>query len=230
MGVPDNYIDLGLNALARSGEKGWFEGHFGAALLAAYYLDKENDLPDHVKSGLIQNCEHYIGKYPELFAPYSTDEVADLCHIEHVLKGIEANLEGLRSSGHGVILGVLGLKALKDRPDLCKVSIAKGVYQTIMHASKDRQNRYYGIKDYTALSFDDIFGISAYNSLFDLIEVCFAELEIVIPDRKVEDVFYFFTGELEHGVTFAHAIVELEQMGYSDLSKKVFSSIVCKCI
>ena len=44
MDIPANYIELGLYALARSGEKGWFDGHFGAALLSAFYLNEENSL------------------------------------------------------------------------------------------------------------------------------------------------------------------------------------------
>lgn len=221
MDIPANYIELGLYALARSGEKGWFDGHFGAALLSAFYLNEENSLPDHVKNGLIRNCEYYLERYPLLFTPFAAEE-ADQRYVEYVLKGIEANLETLRSSGHGVILGVIGLKALKDRPDLCTMSIAKGIYQTIMHAAKDRPNRYYGFEDYTSLNATDVFGIPAYQSISDIVEICFAELQIVIPNQKWGEVFYHFTGELEHGVTFAHALVELDHMGYSDLTKKGF--------
>jgi hypothetical protein len=47
-----------------------------------------------------------------------------------------------------------------------------------------------------------------------------AELQIVAPSRKAGDVFYHFTGELERGITFAHALVELNEMGYADLFKK----------
>ncbi|WP_052947469.1 hypothetical protein [Aneurinibacillus tyrosinisolvens] len=81
-------------------------------------------------------------------------------------------------------------------------------------------NRYYGIEDYTTVTEEQVFGIPEYQNMMDLIEVCFAELQVVLPSKKIGGVFYHFTGELEHGITFAHALVELCEMGYSDLYQK----------
>lgn len=216
MQIPESYLELGLTALAHSGYKTWFTGHYGAALLAAYFMDQENDLPEHVQAGLMANCNHLQAEHSDFFVPFQ-EEDPDPKLIDELVQALKANLVNLRSSGHGVILGVLAMKAINKRPDLCVPAIVKGLSQTLQNTLNDRINRYYGIENYYNLTADDIFGIPRYQTMSDMIEVAFAECEFAAPNQKVGDNYYFFTGELEHGVTFAHALVELKKLGYDEL-------------
>ncbi|WP_308639358.1 hypothetical protein [Paenibacillus silvisoli] len=113
----DDYLEQGIVGMARGGRLSWFSGHFGAALLAGYYMIKENELPPHVIQGIERSCNAYIARYEEWFAPLD-DEQAEPELLERFVAGLKANTEKLRSSGHGLALGVLALKALNERPDL----------------------------------------------------------------------------------------------------------------
>lgn len=220
MKIDEKYIELGLIALARSGEKTVFTGHYGAALLAAYFMDQENELSDAVRAGLERNCNHYREKHAEFFVPFEEGAVPDERLMQQIVEGIEFNLQQLRSSAHGVILGVLALKGLRLRPDLCTAPIVDGISRTLKRAVEDRGNRYYGIEDYREFNLDQVWGIPRYQSIQDMIEVSLAECRFAAPDQKIGESYHFFSGELEHGVTFAHALVDLNEMGLSHLTEK----------
>ncbi|MCA9218478.1 MAG: hypothetical protein KDB27_35660, partial [Planctomycetales bacterium] len=44
--IDDSYLEKGLTGMARS--KGWFNAHLGAAVLAGYYMCKENTFSDAI--------------------------------------------------------------------------------------------------------------------------------------------------------------------------------------
>lgn len=217
--MEDNYLDKGLLALAIAGEKSVFSGHYGAAFLAAYFMDEENDLPEHVKESLTRNCTSIEKEHQEFFDYNQLPEKNQQANLDPLVQSIRQNLKVLRSSGHGVILGVLALKALKKRPELCTEFIVNGISRLVLNALNDRQNRYYHYDNYFLVTEDDVFGIPTYHSTEDLIEVAFAECRWAAPDQSINGNYYFFSGELEHGVTLAHALVELEQMGYEELAR-----------
>jgi hypothetical protein len=215
--VLNSYLELGLTALARGGQHNWFDGHFGAALLAAYYMNKEHDLPDHVQGGLIRTCEHYRAQHPEWFVPVE-GETADLALLARVIEGLRLNTARLSTSGHGLALGVLGLKALLERPDFLLPSIVEGLYRTLERTAVDRPDRYYGVEDYFSLPVAEDTEIMPYASVQEMVERAFAEIGTVVPTMRWNGKLYHFTGELEHGITHAQALVELDRLGYAELA------------
>ncbi|WP_308639359.1 hypothetical protein [Paenibacillus silvisoli] len=85
---------------------------------------------------------------------------------------------------------------------------------------QDRPNRYWGIADYLELTEADAHTIPAYTEAADMIERSFAELASVYPDQSIGGQTYFMAGEQEHGITHAHALLELERMGYGELTEQ----------
>lgn len=219
--ISDRYLEDGLTALSRGGEVGWFEGHVGGAYLAAYYMQKEFDLPQDVLQGLAANCRHLRNQHEDWFEPYPP-EPAQPELMDQFMEGLLPNLANLSNSGHGVTLAVLGLKALRDRPDMLTPSIVRGLLKLMEDAAVEHKlARYYGIEDYTKLDRSEISlsEITPYRNASDLASRALSELGLVLPDQFVDGKYYFFAGELEHGITHAHALIELEQLGYTQLAR-----------
>ncbi|WP_044641191.1 hypothetical protein [Risungbinella massiliensis] len=214
----DSYLELGLLGMSRGGQLSWFNGHFGAALLAGYYLYKEHKLPEYVLEGIERTGEHYREMYPDWFVPLEKEE-SDSALLELVLSGLAKNTEQLTASGHGLALGVLALKALHDAPHMRTKSVIAGIVQMLERTAEDRPDRYWGIDNYLELSIEEDRGIPTYQSTLDMAKQAFAELHLVAPDQIIDGKKYFFRGELEHGITHAQALKELDRLGYTDLAK-----------
>ncbi|HEU4962344.1 MAG TPA: hypothetical protein VFV52_00570 [Bacilli bacterium] len=219
MTVSEKYLELGLIGLGRTGEtKGWFSGHYGAAMLAVYYMDREFDLPEHVQAGLVRNCESYLERFPDLFKPFAAEE-ADRRLLDKVVDALRANAERLSHSGHGLAFGFLGLKAFLDRPDMITPSIVDGFAEGLMYATKANPDRYWGIPNYFEFDPQEIEAIPEYRTLEDMAERALAECARIYPGKKLNGKMYHFTGEVEHGLTHGQALMEFERLGYGELTE-----------
>ncbi|ARU60733.1 hypothetical protein CBW65_06255 [Tumebacillus avium] len=214
----ERYLELGLTALGRTGEEpGWFGGHYGAAVLAAYYMDREFDLPEHVRTGIQNMADHYIATYPQLFTPYENEQ-ADPALLERIIDGLRANTARLSHSGHGNAYGFLALKALLDRPDMLLPSIVNGFYNCLIASSEGSGNRYYGVEEYSTFTIDQVTDIPEYRNFDDLVERAMDECRHVYPGQVIDGKKYHFTGEIEHGLTHAQALIEYDRLGYPELT------------
>lgn len=212
----DSYLELGVIGMARGGQLSWFNGHFGAALLAGYYMNREHQLPDHVKDGIERTCERYRHEHAEWFAPLEQEEANPML-LEHVIDGLRKNTEKLSTSGHGLALGVLALKALRDCPSLITPTVVNGLVNMLERTTEDEPNRYWDIDNYFTTLVDDTANIPEYRHTLDMITQSFKELHTIVPNRTIDGKMYFFSGELEHGITHAQALIELERFGHNEL-------------
>jgi len=215
----DEYLELGVVAMARAAEDGWFGGHYGAALLAGYFMSRDSELPEHVKEGIERTCESFRVLKPEWFAPLEKGEEADPGLLEAVITGLGENVKRLRTSGHGLALGVLALRALRERPDLIQPRIVAGLVTLLKATTVDRPDRYWAIPDYGMVTEEDIHGIASYQTPASMAKHTFEELLTVIPNRVIEGQRYFFEGEVTHSITHADALINLERFGYTDLAQ-----------
>ncbi|MGG1660401.1 hypothetical protein [Brevibacillus sp. NRS-1366] len=218
MRLLDSYLELGVVGMARAATAGWFGGHYGAALLAGYYMDREHDLPEHVKAGIERTCEAYRLQQPEWFLPLDPEEEADASLLDQVIAGLAQNVAKLRTSGHGLALGVLALKALRERPDLIRPSVVEGLVKLLKATTEDRPTRYFGIDNYFEVTEADIEGIPPYDTTLEMAKWTFAELHTVVPGRVIDGLRYHFAGEVVHSVTHAQALTDLERFGYKELA------------
>ncbi|MED1725282.1 hypothetical protein [Brevibacillus parabrevis] len=220
MRLLDSYLELGLVGMARAAQEGWFEGHYGAALLAGYYMNQEHDLPRHVIEGIERTCEAFRKLKPEWFAPLNQEEEADPALLDSVIYRLKQNTQQLRTSGHGLALGVLALKALKERPDLIRPSVVSGLVELLKRTKEDRPTRYWGIANYFAIRTEDVASeVAPYDTTDEMAVRTFDELHTVIPGRVIDGQRYHFAGEVVHSVTHAQALTELERFGYGEMVK-----------
>ncbi|QRG68018.1 hypothetical protein [Brevibacillus choshinensis] len=216
----DSYLELGVVGMARAAASGWFGGHYGAALLAGYFMTREHDLPEHVIEGIERTCEAYRELKPEWFLSLEQNEEADPALLQKVLSGLEENVKQLRTSGHGLALGVLALKALRERPDLIRPTIVEGLATLLKKTTEDRCDRYWGIPNYFEVTAADIRDIPEYDTTLEMAKRTFEELPPVVPGRVIDGVMYFFSGEVDHSITHAQALTDLERFGYGEFTAK----------
>ncbi|WJQ82008.1 hypothetical protein [Brevibacillus brevis] len=221
MRLLDSYLELGITGMARAAVAGWFDGHYGAALLAGYFMDREHDLPEHVKEGIERTCETFRKQKPEWFVPLDQDEQADPSLLQHVINDLQQNVKQLRTSGHGLALGVLALKALRERPDMITPTVVDGLVRILQATTEDRKDRYWGIENYHGMTIDDVKDdeVAPYHTTAEMAERAFAELHLVIPPRDINGVRYHLASEVVHNITHAHALTDLERFGYEDIVK-----------
>ncbi len=56
--LSDSYLVKGLTAMAKT--KGWFGAHWGASILAGYYLCQENNLNDETAAAIKKQLDNII--------------------------------------------------------------------------------------------------------------------------------------------------------------------------
>lgn len=220
----DSYLELGLLGMARGGREGWFFAHFGAALLAGYFMNRQHALPEHVQRGIERIGDGFLRQNPQWYRPLHESQPEPHL-LERVIQGIRRNTEQLRTSGHGLALGVLALKALREKPALITAEIVDGLVNVLELTTQDRANRYWGIPDYFSVTEAEVAPfLPPYRDTREMAERTFGELHTVVKGRKIDGVMYHFAGEIEHSITFAQALTDLERFGYNDI---VEAGMVC---
>ncbi len=122
----DDYLWLGLNALARAPSKDYFaDGHRGGAVLSACFLAREEQLEPGVAECMAEIIQRrYAGT--DLCAPFP-DERPLPDAAERIIAAVTERIDGLRQAGHNVILPTLALKALAALPEAATPSRVAGI-------------------------------------------------------------------------------------------------------
>ncbi len=202
--LDDSYLATGLTGMARS--KGWFPAHMGAAVLAGYYLCKENALDEQTVAGIKQQLDALIavgGKQFEMLP----EEIADKALIDDVTAALVPAMKGgLRAHGHAVIFASLSTRALRDAPQMAQPTLIKSLcghskaISRIKAQKPTDQEIYADTQSMIEATFDSMMrfkGLLGRPSL---------------PRPN-------FT----HMTTHTEALMNLELMGYKDLARAGFS-------
>ncbi|MFM2484310.1 hypothetical protein [Celerinatantimonas yamalensis] len=207
-------IEQGILALANVAVQqsdGWFQGHVGASILAGVQLLESNQLPERAARALKARLEQHQENHPALFevlepSPLATD-------FSSIVSAIENNAQQLSRSGHGVIYGALFLEAIaKYHINVSQRAVAN-IAQLLNNCSVDNWARYFGCSDYRRFTAKNAHEL-------DLLALCRSALERSTTDVYYSSGGYFYTGERIHSVTHAHAILLLDQLGYSALAQQ----------
>lgn len=119
--LDDAYLAKGLTAMARA--EGWFDAHWGAGILAGYYLLKENPLDEETTRAIRRQMDVVIELRKEQFTPYP-EEAADAARTKDILQALRPAMDdGLRAHGHAVIFASLSVRALRDVPHMAQPAI-----------------------------------------------------------------------------------------------------------
>lgn len=120
--TPDRtLLEAGLHAMARS--DGWFNAHWGAALIAGSYLCVEAGLAEDASRAIRAELEVVRSRNADVCKPFpkaAVREGAVRSIKESLLPAIDG---GLRAHGHAVIYTSLAIRALTDVPELAIPSI-----------------------------------------------------------------------------------------------------------
>lgn len=117
-GLDESYLELGLLGMAGAGS--WFPAHLGAAVLAGYYLCRENHFDAETQGAIKAQIDALIKTQPGQFQG-PAKEKPDRELIERIPAALApAVAGGLRAHGHAVIFATLALKALRDAPHMAQ--------------------------------------------------------------------------------------------------------------
>lgn len=215
--VTDKYLLAGISALARA--KGefdypWFFGHSGASVLAGYFLLRDNDLATDVRSVIEEHLDQLISADEALFKAFSFD--ACQADKQELMQCLSECVRTHSTTGHGVIFGTLALKAFTIEPALLTNEVSDGVVALLRDCLEDVPNRHYGISEYRSPAVD-YSGIKLLRSAKEAADYSLTVHDTVYPDQIIENTYYFLAGDLLHCVTYAHALLELEELGYGDI-------------
>ncbi len=217
------YLLKGLTGLANAPSKSWFYGHFGAVIIAGEFLISECELPEEIVPYVRKHLDKFINSQPELFKELSNDSFEPDWE-KKILGSLEKNLARLRNSGHGVIFGTLALKAIRESEIKVSKSIVDGIVKLLELTTTDSPDRYFSTPDYNKVIVEPNDSLPPYKNEIDMIRACFSELNVVYDDQTIDGKTYFFSGCKIHGVTHAHALCVLDNLGYKDLSRKGFEN------
>ncbi|MCA8963735.1 MAG: hypothetical protein H6838_07365 [Planctomycetes bacterium] len=114
-------LAAGLTAMARA--SGWFEAHWGAALLAGHYLVLDPALDAATARAIRDELDLVLVHRADQVRPFPA-AAADPRAVEQVARSLAPALTGgLRAHGHAAIYTALALRALRDAPHLAIAAI-----------------------------------------------------------------------------------------------------------
>ncbi|MCB1087708.1 MAG: hypothetical protein KDM63_11730 [Verrucomicrobiae bacterium] len=195
-----SYLERGLAGMAQS--QGWFEAHWGAAVIAGYYLCKENPLGNETVSDIRNQLDTMIRLQPEQFAPMP-ESPADESLIDQIPAALKPAVEGgLRAHGHAVIYASLSVKALREVPHMAQRNL---IDKLCGHSRQIARKAPEKPENPTAYSDSQAMVEALFNSL--------ARFEPLVGYPSV------MRPNFTHMTTHTEALMNLEAMGYPDIAR-----------
>jgi hypothetical protein len=199
--LDDSYLVKGLTGMVRA--DGWFNAHWGAGILAGYYLCRDNHLGEETTFGIKKQLDAVIRLQAAQFAPLP-EEPVDKALIEDVPKALlPAMRGGLRAHGHAVIFASLSVKALRDAPHMAQPALIKGLCGLSRQIAKIPPQKPPGPE-------------TSYDNTQAMIDATFdslARFEGLLGRPSIR------RPNFTHMVTHTDALMNLELMGYPELTK-----------
>ena len=213
----DELLARGVHALARSGKEHWAAGHFGAALLSGRWLLKEGALPETARARLAARLRDSVAGDP---ARYALPDPGPVVGAGPLVASLEDGIDDLCNSAHGTIYVAAALRAFHERPELATEPIVLGI--TALHRNTQGPDpaRYFGIDDISQVAIEAEPRPSAPIDAGALLLASLREFEVVYGDRTIDGHPYYFAGEKLHLVTHAHALWQLDALGYGALARR----------
>ncbi len=202
-GIPldDSYLVKGLTGMVRA--DGWFNAHWGACVLAGYYLCRDNPLGKETTFGIKRQLDAVIESQAAQFAPLP-EEPAEKALIEELPKALlPAVQDGLRAHGHAAIFASLAIKALRDVPQLARPTIIQGLCGLSRQIARHQPRK-------------PADAVTSYADAQAMIDALFDRLVRFKPLLGRPSVR---RPNFTHMVTHTDALMNLELLGYPDLAR-----------
>ena len=212
----DRYLASGLAALARVRDRHWNAGHYGAAVLAAYFFAEEQRLDAAATAALAEQLDRLIARHPELFAARAPGHAPDWGKVAALVEALKRTIGELHAIGHNVIFATLALKAVARRPELATPDNVAGLVELLGQFDAYGPGRpFYGWDDPASVRLEPADAIPVYDSEAAIARTAlaaFAEIETVYP--------FLHQGIVGHLLTHAHALIDLARIGHAGLAAK----------
>jgi hypothetical protein len=101
--LSSDYLIKGITGLSRASQGSPMEGHYGAAVIAAYYFCRENDLDKKTEKAVQKQIDQLISKFEPFFISLPAED-PEPGAISHIIQALDVNVHELRAIGHNVIL------------------------------------------------------------------------------------------------------------------------------
>lgn len=203
--LDDSYLVRGLTGMAQA--KGWFDAHWGAAVIAGYFLCQENQLDPTTVAEIKSQLDLAINARAEQFAPFR-QQTADIALIERIPQALEPAIEGgLREHGHAVIFAALSMKALHAAPEIAQPALVEalcGLSKEIARRPAERPARG---------------SDTSYTDTGQMIQALFDNLARFKPLLGHPSIR---RPNFTHMTTHTEALLCLHEMGYEELAHRGF--------
>jgi hypothetical protein len=201
--MDDRYAQLGLCAMARAGEP--FMAHFGAALVAAWWLDHDSALAPPAAEVMVRQADRMIAKHSWLFEETAIGPPARDA-TPRLVASLEPWLDRTWAIGHDVIYVALAARTLQERPALCDDAMLHGLHQLLDACHQQPLVDIAQHFDVTGVQPDAGMDVAAPDALARV------ALETAVGFRHVYPGLQ--QGHIGHVLDHAHAIVVLERLGH----------------
>lgn len=203
IGLDDSYLVKGLTGMARA--EGWFAAHWGAGVLAGYYLCTENHLDEQVTAAIKKQLDAVIRLRAAQFAPLP-EEPADKTSVADVAKALLPAIRGgLRAHGHAAIFASLSMKALHDVPYMAQPTLVDALCGLSRQIARKEPQKLNG----RAVA-------APYADTQTMVEAMFDSL---VRFKELLGHPSIGRPNFTHMTTHTDALMTLEAMGYPELAR-----------
>jgi len=199
--LDDSYLEKGLIGMARA--KGWFYAHWGAAVLAGYYLCKENCLDEQTATAVKKQLDALIRLRAAQFAPLPEEPANERLIAKVAVALCPAIQGGLRAHGHAVIFASLSTRALRDAPQMAQPALIESLCGLSSQIARKEPEK-------------PAHEAAAYADTQAMIEATFDSL---VRFKDLLGRHSIRRPNFTHMVTHTEALMNLAMMGYQDLAR-----------
>jgi hypothetical protein len=208
--MDDLYLGLGLTGMATAGEP--FMAHFGAALLAGWWLDRDVGFSQSTSEAMARQADALVGKHAWLFSDHQRASGSD-CSDE-IIEAIEPGLEHVWAIGHDVIYAALVLRTLRERPELGTAPVIEGVLRLLSSCREQPLETIGGVFDVRDAKGEEV----ADDEVADVTSLAKLALTTILDVQHV--YIGLHQGDIGHVADHAHALLVLDRLGYRDASRR----------
>jgi hypothetical protein len=185
--------------------------HFGAALLAAWWLERDAELSKETAKAMTQQADAMMAKHSWLFTDHSG--ISEPGRIDDIVDALDGGLNRCWAIGHDVIFAALTLRTLDARPDLGSSWIVESICNVI------RGGRTFPLE--TIGNVFDVRDVPDYDEKLDLgttVVLAKASLEAMLDFDHIYEGPH--QGDVGHIADHAHGLLSLERLGYENIARQ----------
>ncbi len=189
--------------------------HFGAALIAGWWLDRERRLSQAASDAMAHQADALITKHSWLFRDRPQCATSDRC--DELVEAIEDGLDHVWAIGHDVIYSALVVRTLRERPELGDGSIIDGVLRVLASCREQPLHLIGGVFDVSNARADEVAG----ETVADTQSLAEVTLRTMLEFRHV--YLGLHQGDIGHLADHAHALLVLDRLGYQRAASRGIS-------